>query len=143
MPTQHKLFKSEYHIWKAMHSRCINPNHRYWDCYGGRGVRVCDEWKEFSVFIKDMGARPSESHSLDRIDNGLLYSKATCRWATWTEQHNNTRRNRRVAHDGEIHTLAEWARIGGLPYGRLIARINRGWEFSVALTHPPTQGKSP
>jgi len=126
----------EYHAWGSMHARCTNPKNPQWYAYGGRGVRVCPEWKDFSTFFKDMGPRPSKDHSLDRIDNGLLYSKSTCRWATWQEQLNNTSRNRRVTHDGQTRTLAEWARITGIKYQTLFHRIDTGWPIEKALNRP-------
>lgn len=126
----------EYYAWASMHSRCTNPNNPLWYAYGGRGVRVCPEWKDFAVFFKDMGSRPSKGHSLDRIDNGLLYSKATCRWATWLEQGNNTSRNRWITHDGQTRTLAEWARVVGINYQTLFHRVNVGWPIDKALTRP-------
>ena len=124
---------SEYHIWAQMRARCSNPNHKEWSNYGGRGVRVCDEWKRFEIFFRDMGPRPSKEHSLDRADNGLLYSKATCRWATHIEQHNNTRRNRRVAYQGRTMTVAQWARMFGAKYSTVHTRIQRGWNIEEAI----------
>lgn len=132
--TTHGLHKSpEYTVWAAMKARCSNPKTKLWKDYGGRGVRVCDEWNEFSKFYADMGPRPSPKHSLDRKDNGLLYSKDTCRWATDVEQHNNTRRNRLVTWRGETKTVAQWARDLGLKYRTLMARIQRNWVIDEAM----------
>lgn len=133
----HGMYKSpEYTAWAAMHARCTNPNNPQWKDYGGRGVKVCPEWEDFEGFYRDMGSRPSSKHSLDRIDNGLLYSKATCRWATWLEQGNNTSRNRRITHDGQTRTIGEWARLVGINYQTLFHRINIGWPIERALTRP-------
>lgn len=133
--TKHGLHRSsEYTIWQAMLQRCQNPNNPGWRLYGERGVRVCKEWKEFSRFYKDMGPRPSPKHQLDRRDNGLLYSKQTCRWATTVEQANNTRRNHRLVFGGRNQTIAEWAREIGVNYGTLTGRIQTGWTAERALT---------
>lgn len=76
----------EYMAWNSMISRCSNPRHQGFHNYGGRGIRVCDRWRSFSVFLADMGTRPSPQHSIDRINNDGNYEPANCRWATGSEQ---------------------------------------------------------
>lgn len=81
-----------YTIWAGMKVRCLNPKSKFYPNYGGRGITVCDEWKEsFEAFALDMGLRPSPDHTLDRIDNERGYCKENCRWATGTEQCLNRR----------------------------------------------------
>jgi hypothetical protein len=89
-------WSATYHSWKAMRSRCLNPNHEHYPDYGGRGITVCDRWRGadcFANFLADMGERP-EGCTLDRIENDLGYFKANCHWATATQQANNQRRRR-------------------------------------------------
>jgi hypothetical protein len=81
-----------YAIWSAMIQRCTNPENRQWRNYGGRGITVCDRWLTFVNFLEDMGEKPPD-RSLDRIDNERGYEPGNARWATWTEQANNRRRN--------------------------------------------------
>lgn len=84
----------EYYSWKNMKYRCNNPNANRWKSYGGRGIKVCDEWSNsFATFLKDMGPRPSPRHSLDRIDVNGMYEPSNCKWSTHKEQNNNRQRH--------------------------------------------------
>ncbi len=75
-----------------MNQRCANPNVTDHEHYIDRGIAVCKRWRKFENFFADMGARPSDKHSLDRIDNDSGYFKSNCRWATRREQRRNQRR---------------------------------------------------
>ncbi len=116
----------EYDIWSCMRDRCNNPRNQQWHHYGGRGIKVCDRWDSFRAFLADMGQRPSRGHSLDRRDVNGGYSPDNCRWATQSEQLNNTRRNVRIEHDGRNMTVAEWANETGMKRGVLYRRVHAG-----------------
>jgi hypothetical protein len=86
------LCAKEYNSWLGMKQRCYNPNNRSYKHYGGRGIIVCERWlNSFRNFFEDMGFKPSEYHSLDRIDNDGNYELNNCRWATTFEQSHNSR----------------------------------------------------
>ena len=85
-----KKYPSENKIWGAMKQRCYNPKHNRYYLYGERGIKVCDRWLEcFKNFFDDMGPRPSNRHSIDRIDSNGMYEPSNCRWATYSEQNTN------------------------------------------------------
>jgi hypothetical protein len=82
----------EYKLWTAMISRCHYPKHKHFKNYGGRGIRVCDAWREsFETFLADVGRRPEPGMTLDRRDNDGHYEPGNVRWATRSEQMLNTR----------------------------------------------------
>lgn len=91
-----KKYPIEYRTYRSMLNRCYNQNYKTSEHYSGRGITVCERWlgpNGFENFLKDMGERPSNKHSLDRIDNDNGYSPDNCRWATWIEQEGNRRTN--------------------------------------------------
>lgn len=82
----------EWNAWHSMQERCMNPKNDSWKHYGGRGIRVCDRWQEsFNNFFIDVGPRPGNEFSLDRIDNEGHYEPGNVRWATKSEQRRNMR----------------------------------------------------
>lgn len=82
----------EYRVWRDMHQRCRNKRNPHYHNYGGRGIIVCERWSEFASFFEDMGERPSDFHSIDRKNNNGNYTPKNCRWATKSEQCQNTRK---------------------------------------------------
>lgn len=118
----------EYVVWQAMKDRCYNPRRSAYKDYGGRGIRICERWRnDFREFYKDMGPRPKGT-SLDRINNDGDYEPGNCRWATKDMQARNMRKTRRFTHQGEDLCVAEWARRIGKSYSAV-----RDWYISGKL----------
>jgi len=91
MGTTHgRTNSTEYNIWVGIKQRCFNENHTAWARYGGRGITMCDQWRNsFETFLADVGERPSKNHTIDRIDNDGNYEPGNVRWATGVEQQAN------------------------------------------------------
>ena len=121
MNFRHGLTKSpEHNAWMMAKRRCYDANNAKYPQYGGRGITMCDEWRaSFEAFYRDMGPRPSKTHSLDRIDVNGNYEPSNCRWATPKEQMNNQTRSRFVEFEGERLTVAQWAERFGMDYKKL------------------------
>jgi hypothetical protein len=116
-----------YKVWVAMLNRCdpktsTNPGHRR---YSGRGIVVCERWKDFSNFLNDMGDRP-EGMSIDRIDNNGHYEPGNCRWATAKQQARNTSRNRWLTFNGETRVVVEWMDLSGIKRDKLMRMAKSG-----------------
>jgi hypothetical protein len=125
-----------------MVQRCHTPHASSYERYGGRGIMVCEAWRaSFETFYRDMGSRPSAQHTIERMDNNGPYAPWNCRWATYTEQNNNHRRNRRITYGDSTLTVSQWARRVGINRDALTARLNNGWSVEHALTRPPQKGK--
>lgn len=123
-----------YLIWASMKTRCQNPAEPGYRNYGGRGIRVCDEWQEFEPFLKWAKANGYRKHlSLDRINNNGNYEPTNCRWATREQQSLNTRRNRLLTHKGQTMPAKAWANELGVPYGTILSRLRRGWPDEEAV----------
>ena len=125
-----------YYNWVCMIQRCTNPKNTAYKRYGARGITVDPSWLDFSVFLKDMGERPSINHSIDRKDNSLGYSKENCKWSTKKEQSRNMRRNRIVEFEGKALCVTEWAEKLGVSAALISKRIDRGWDVKDAFFIP-------
>jgi hypothetical protein len=120
-----------------MITRCYNERHPSFKNHGGRGISVCDRWREsFEKFFADMGEPPTRHHSLDRINNDGNYEPSNCRWATVDVQRRNSRQARMLTHNGETMCVKDWAERIGVAPSTLCERLRRGWSVDRALTTP-------
>ena len=130
-----------YHIFHDMHRRCNNPKRQSYARYGGRGIKVCDEWNQktgFENFFKwAMENGYKDDLSIDRIDYNGDYEPSNCRWADAITQANNSSWNHVIECNGEPHTLAEWGRIRNINSGTLVNRLKLGWSIEEALEFVP------
>jgi hypothetical protein len=119
-----------------MRKRCTDLAHDNYALYGGRGIKVCDQWLgSFENFLADMGERP-EGKFLERIDNNGNYEPSNCRWATRSEQARNRRTNHLITHNGVTQPLVAWAEQVGISRLTLRSRLREGWSTERALTEP-------
>ena len=133
---QHKLSKTRlYRIWVSMKSRCENPQMQGYKYYGGRGVTVCDEWREVIAFYEwAINNGYKDGLTIDRIDVNGNYEPSNCRWATAKEQSNNRTNNRLITYNEKTLTISQWADETGIKQNTLNKRINRGhWDIGRAL----------
>lgn len=140
---KHGLSGSEtYHTWRAMKARCYNKKTESFKNYGGRGITVCDEWRNsFQCFYDDMGRVP-KGKSIDRIDNNGNYNPSNCKYSTCKEQLNNTRANKIIAFNGESKNVTQWAECLGVSRMLIFNRLYAGWSIEKALTEPIRVEKS-
>lgn len=132
----------EHRVWRGMKARCYNPKEIGFKNYGGRGIKVCDKWKNnFSAFLADMGPRPSNKHSIEREDNNGPYSPENCKWVIKKIQCRNKRNNHFLEHDGKRLTIQEWSEVTGIHAMTIESRLRRsGWTAHQALTRKPVIG---
>lgn len=135
--THGKSRTSEYTVWSEMRGRCYRSSHARYADYGGRGITMCDAWREsFEAFYRDMGLRPSAKHQIERRNNDGPYSPNNCEWATQMEQVNNRRVTIWIEANGERLLVSEWAAKTGIHAERIRERLRRGWTPAAAVLTP-------
>lgn len=128
-----------YRIYQLMKGRCYNSNQSDYKWYGGRGIRVCDKWRESYLYFKEWALANgyTETLTIDRIDSDGDYEPTNCRWVNMTVQNNNKKSVPKYEFNGEKHSVSEWARLLGINRGLLKDRITKlGWSIEKALTTP-------
>jgi hypothetical protein len=135
----------EHQAWSSIKRRCYDPTVENYPDYGGRGIKMCDEWlASFTVFYAHVGPRPSPKHSIDRYpDNDGNYEPGNVRWATAKQQARHRRSNVLLSYAGKTQCIAAWAEEKGLSVDVLWHRLNElNWSLEQALTRPLDTRKS-
>lgn len=132
-PSKDPKVRKTYKAWNNAMSRCNNPKDDGYPNYGGRGITVCERWRNsFDFFVEDMGLAP-KGMTLERIDFNGHYDPFNCKWATRKEQANNMRSNVLMTLNGKTMTATQWAEALGISTTRLHARLRLGWEPEQAI----------
>lgn len=142
--TTHGMSRSEiYATYKDMKSRCYNEKAHNYEYYGGRGIQMCDKWRDdIREFYNDVSKLPNfgeKGYTLDRIDNDGDYEPENVRWASCKEQCGNKRPRtdrRKYDYNGEMHTLKEISAITGISHSTLSNRLRKGWDPDRAFNTP-------
>ena len=125
-----------YRVWYGIKSRCYNTHHDAYARYGGRGIKMCDEWyNNFKAFYEWAIANGyNDTLTIDRIDNNKGYEPSNCRWVDKPTQQRNRRSNLYFTIDGVTKCLKEWSRVYGLNYTTVHKRVSKyGWSIGEAL----------
>lgn len=132
-----------YKIWALMKGRCYNEARKEYPRYGGRGIKVCEEWMTFGAFMRwAVNSGYSSTLTLDRINNDGDYTPSNCRWITKKEQAFNKSTNRYISYNGQRKTITQWASESNIPYYVLKKRIDvLHWDFGRAISEQPKKMK--
>lgn len=116
-----------FNIWASMRERCNCLTCTIYKYYGGRGVRICEEWDKYINFEKWALANGYKDNlTIDRKDVNGNYEPSNCRWATSKQQCNNRTSNRIIEINGAKHTLSEWSEISEINVTTIYMRLKRG-----------------
>lgn len=127
-----------YKIWKGMRKRCYNEKCYSYENYGGRGIKVCDEWNNDYLVFREWALNNGydDSLTIDRINVNGNYCPENCRWVDMHVQANNNRNNHLITFDGRTQTLSNWAEEYNINYHTLVARLDRGWSIEESFLIP-------
>lgn len=136
--TKHGLYGSRlYRVWADIKKRCLNSKHHSFKDYGGRGIILCNEWKEYLPFYNwAMANGYQENLTIERIENNGNYEPGNCKWIPQSEQGKNTRANKIITYNEQSKPLCTWAKELGIKYDVLQLRLSRGWSIERAFNTP-------
>lgn len=126
-----------YSVWEGMKRRCMNSNSTNYKYYGGRGIKICEEWLKFEGFMEwSLANGYDDKLSIDRIDGNRNYEPSNCRWTTKGVQANNRSNSIKLCHEGEYVPISFLADKYEIPNGTLRARVNAGWSVEKSINTP-------
>ena len=125
-------------IWMNMKHRCNDKNNKSYKNYGGRGIKICEEWKDSFIIFKNWAYENGydDSLTIERIDVNGDYCPENCTWIPLNEQCKNKRTSRKYTFNGETHCMTDWSKIYNIDFSALRKRLNSGWDIEKALTTP-------
>ena len=133
---KHGLSKTRiYNIFKGMKNRCYNPNEPAYKNYGGRGIKICNEWLKNPELFYEWAIKNNyrDDLSIERINVNKGYEPNNCTWILLKNQPKNTRKSIRIAYNNEVKTLSEWCELLNLDKRRTETRLRRGWSVNRAF----------
>ena len=129
--TEHKRLRA---IYRGMQYRCYNPEFEHYKYYGGKGIRICDEWLDYFKFEEwALSHGYTDNLTIERLDNEKDYCPDNCTWILSSEQAKNRTNARLLEHDGVVHSLTEWSKITGLSVDLISSRLKSDWSVGEAL----------
>lgn len=141
-PNYHDTPSVEYSTWTRMISRCHQEKNKDYGRYGGRGIKVCDRWRDsFLLFLADVGRRPGPEYSLHRIDNNGDYEPDNVKWAKNGEQRRG-QNIQKLTYNGKTQCVTDWAIEINIDSETLRRRLQKGWSIERALTEPARKQKN-
>ena len=132
-----------YYIWRSMKARIKNPNHHKYPSHGGSGLTLDPRWEKFEQFLEDIGEKPYQGASIERVDNEFGYWPSNCVWANRFEQGNNRHDNRIITANGKTQCSAWWARETGLKRKTIEQRLDDGWSQEDSVNIPLNATRRP
>jgi hypothetical protein len=124
-----------YKIWAGMIKRCTVKSCHAYPYYGGKGIQVCERWRDFSCFLADMGEKPI-GMSIDRIDNSKNYFPENCRWILIKHQTKHRTNSLVLEAFGKKQSIDDWSKETGLSYYTIYLRKRRGMSDEIAVSKP-------
>lgn len=126
--------KRLYAIWRGIKNRCLNPNENCYPSYGGRGISICPEWMDYSIFKEwALNNGYQEDLTIDRIDVNGNYTPSNCRWIPFILQARNKRTNKIIEINGEKKLMIDWVKESPVYPSTVYDRIHKGWSIEDAL----------
>lgn len=129
-----------YNVWQGIKARCTNPGNKCYYLYGARGIKLCEEWKDFKAFYKwaiDNGYDENAKYgdcTIDRIDSNGDYEPSNCRWVDSLSQSRNNSANIYLTLNGKTQLATDWSRELGIPLSTISFRLKRGWSIERVLS---------
>lgn len=123
-------------VWDGMKQRCYNPNHTYFDRYGGRGIEICERWHSLENFVDDNGKLWQPGLTIERKDNDGHYEPNNCCWIPYSDQAKNRNNTIRLTLNKTARTIPEWSKLLSIRTSVLRNRLRQGWSHERILTTP-------